>query len=154
MSYISKYTGQEIDNKLDKIEKIQTSYKEKELLSAPIEYDLGINEMIQFHQDLALIDNLADYNELVISYDYKMGESYYTHNFDMHILTSNIVFHNSDTQLANGERRTIILFDKYEYFLGFWFKDTHTIHISHTNTRQSELFYNKIRIRSIKGIKY
>lgn len=130
-------------------------YKTKELLNVPVEYAFGENAVTNINQDLILNDELSNYDEIAITYDFKLESGGYNHRSEFRILTNNIVYNDSNTQLLNGSRRTIMLDDvEFYYFLGYWFKNVNTLYISFTNTNQTPKNYSVLRIVSIKGIKY
>lgn len=126
-----------------------SSYKEVELLSKPVEYSLGT-----ISQEVSLLEDVTNYNEYVVNYclNYNSGEGIYT-NSEYRALVSNIVYHNSNSPSDVGEAVIIPIFTSDVRYVKFWFKATDKIFIYQTSGSGVTAKF-KVRITSIKGIKY
>ena len=130
-------------------------YKVKELLNAPAEYAFAVNDRNNINTDLMFNEELSNFDEIVITYDFKLQDGRFNHRHELRILIDNIIFNNSNTALMNGDRRTLILQDvAFHYFAGFWFKNANTMFVAFTTTNQDNSVYSALRFTSIKGIKY
>ena len=156
-TYTSKYTGQEIDNLLDQVGKgggsSTGSYKETELLTDYVEYELGGTSGKTIGQDLVLNDDVTSYDEILFNIAYKNSTDI-QHPRENSIHVGNIVYNNSNTMIWDGSRFTINTIADKIFMIGLWFKDAKTIRIYNTFSSGSPASGAKLRIMSIKGIKY
>lgn len=133
-----------------------SSYREQELLSTPADYTQGGSGGTTLNLDLDLLDDVTKYDELVFSscVKYSNGSTIdlYTQE-QQRILTSSIVFNNSNTPLSKGEYYGLTLHTSGVRHLTFWFKTSNKILIRTTSTSGSTSGM-MFRIMSIKGIKY
>ena len=151
MSYQSKYTGQEIDNKLDQI----VNYEEKELLTSKAIYSLGGTTAITINRDLILNDDITKYDVLVFRTAKGNGQDYEYQLSENTILVSNIIYNNSDTNLyIGGSRFTINSISGGEVnCCGVWFKNSTTLKVYNTFSNKAVDNNNTFDFLSIKGIK-
>ena len=132
-----------------------SGYSETEILSQPTEYPMGVNGVAtHINQDLNLTKDVSEFNKIIITYEFKVNDGKYYHRTDCECLVSNIVINNTDTQLNNGDRRTLIhLSNGTGFELGYWFKSK-AIRVYFTSSNQTDNTYTHFRISSVKGIKY
>ena len=127
-----------------------SSYKQVELLSEPVRYTLNAS----INQELALLDDVTDYDDIVFNYclDFNNGEEAYT-NSEYRVLSSNIVYNNSNSAINDNETVIMPIFTSTQRFIQLWFMTPNKIFVFKT-TSGGETAKYAIKITSIKGIKY
>lgn len=155
--YQSKYTGEEIDNLLDKVAGSSSSgYKEVELLSKPVSYSItSTNGWTVLGSDIVLSESITKFDQLVFCIELEGSSSTSRQHMRTNtVLVSNISFNNSDTMTSTGEHFLLDFGSStYHGSLGGWFK-TDTIYRAYQIACVSSNTNFKCRISSIKGIKY
>lgn len=191
MSYQSKYTGQEIDDKLDKITELPIasnttlggikvgdgleitnegilstigggsivggSYTESELLNSQVSYTLTANTSVSVNQDITLSQPITDFDEIVFAVALTDKSGTFSNCNWLKLLTSNVVYNNSDSMIWNGSRFSLCTLPTsgVPEVCGVWFKTPSILKIWNTFTKSTSLYEGaKIVIHSIKGIKY
>ena len=185
-TYQSKYTGAEIDSKLDAVGQIASEeqiggikvgegldiseegvlsvlsggsdYTEVELLSTPKEFSVTGSGWMAIRQNIELLESIENYDEIVFTADLLDNTYGYTSARQIPLKVSNIVYNTSDDIVDNNSHLAIsfgMAAKLYDY-IG-WFKTGTTFRVlglNFYNVGGSSVTHSKVRIRSIKGIKY
>ena len=139
-----------------------SSYKEVDLISEPVEYDMTYNVLATIGKDLTLSDDITNYNEIVFLVETKnaVNEAYIGLT-NVRMLVSEIIYSNDDTASVSGSSFYLALsHGTNNSDLNYWrhctagvhFKTGTTLRIRNTITNTAN--YTKFRIKAIKGIKY
>ena len=131
------------------------SYRETELLSAPVDYAQGGTDGTTIGQDLVLLDDITKYDEIVVKALRVQADGSLWQPKETKMLTSNIIYNNGDSAKGNGSAIDIMIGRPQAFFwCSAWFKDNKTIRINKTQADSGSYSGSKFRFISIKGIKY
>lgn len=135
-----------------------SSYREQELLSTPIVYSItngrgwnNINANIDF------VESVDNFDELSFVIELGNDNGYY-HVRHHSIKVSDIIYNNSETTVYNGSHIQIPFgIQNIICNLAGWFKTGSrfwAVNIGTYNLADSAVAFPKVRLRSVKGIKY
>lgn len=140
----------------------ESTYKEVDLLNAPVEYNMTSNTLTTVGKDLVLSDDIANYNEVVFLIETKNSSNgMYTGLTNVRMLVSGIIYSNDDTASTDGSSFYLTLSHStssnvQDYWrhctAGVHFKTGTILRVRNTTTNTDN--YTKFRIKAIKGIKY
>lgn len=141
-----------------------SSYKEVDLISSPVEYNLGPNST-NINQDLVFNDSITNYDQIIFIVDvYHKTQAGYLNATNISMLVSGITYNNSDSAVFNGSafylstiygagyNSTYKIGTLNAFSAGVHFKNETTLRIRTTVGTMTD--YTKFRIKSVKGIKY
>lgn len=136
---------------------VGSSYTESELLNSQVGYTLTANTSVSINQDITLSQPITDFDEIVFAIALTDKSGSFSNCNWLKLLTSNVVYNNSDSMLWDGSRFSLCTLSTsgIPEVCGAWFKTPSILKIWNTFTKSTSLYEkSKIVIRSIKGIKY
>lgn len=136
---------------------VGSSYTESELLNSQVGYTLTANTSVSINQDITLSQPITDFDEIVFAIALTDKSGSFSNCNWLKLLTSNVVYNNSDSMLWDGSRFSLCTLSTsgVPEVCGVWFKTPSILKIWNTFTKSTSLYEkSKIVIRSIKGIKY